>query len=270
MLDKYAAFQKGFMSELKSVWKGVDPRAKASIGAALGIAAYGPVRGKLNDYLIGKIDATTPRATAKDPVAVEKELSGTALLRWVEKFRKEHPETKSVPVYVSGRIPVSQYISQLAFEIPGQAETMLREWGIKEPGVYLHELAAPIALHELGHVALDKKVPGLSVLTHGASSLALPLLAAVLLHKPSKGFAKAAPRLAKGMEFVEKYSPLIAAALQVPVLAEEAIPSIMAEKTLRTEGESGVSTLLPAWLSYVAGHATVPLATLAAQQLKRA
>lgn len=231
---------------------------KGLLGAAGGYGAYrlltGPIKRKLNE----KIDLESGEiAKNKKPIIISRDRHGKELLKAVRRFKKEHPQVKDVPVYASGKVPASVYVPELAFQSP-EEERVLNSMNIKKPGVYLSELSAPAALHELGHAALDEKVPGISLMTHFTSALALPLLAYVALKKPGKGAG-----------FIQKYSPAIAASLQVPMLAEEAAASIMAEKSLRVRGETGKQVLLPAWMSHAVKSMSIPAAVLAAKYLKR-
>ncbi len=244
--------------------------SKAGIGAVLGAVAYSRLTEPVQERLMDKFVEGVEISKADRPIPIEKDQRGTDLLKWINRFRKDHPETKDVPVYVSGRVPNSQYITSMTFKIPGEAETLKKEWKITKPGIYIRELAAPVALHELGHVAMDRKVPGITLLTHGMSSLALPLLAYAIFKKPKGGMLeKKYPKLKKQFRFVDRWSPAISAALQVPLLAEEAGASIIAEKTLRARGETGKERLLPAWMTYAVGAGTLPIATAAAKFLKR-
>jgi hypothetical protein len=256
MLGKFAA---GFAEELAGVWKRTDPRLKAALGMLAGYGAYKGVSEAAADKLITRASKGVQDAGDEAPQRIEDDSKAESILKWVEKFKSEHPLTKSVPVYVSGKVPGSLYVPGTSFKLPLVADVLKEQFGIDEPGVYLQQYSAPVALHELGHAAIDKKVPGLSLLTHGASLMALAPLAWMLLRKPG---AKPA--------FLDKYSPAIAAALQVPMLAEEAAASIMAEKTLHGEGESGKGLLVPAWLSHVAVKAKWPLMAAGAALLRKA
>jgi len=246
------------LRKLKGVWKKIPPAGKAGVGAAAGGLGYMGATGRLQEHFFGKMTEGVELATADEPIPIAKDSRGTEILKWIKRFKKDHPEVKDVPVYVSGRVETSQYITDAAFKLPGSAEGLKEEYKITKPGIYLREMSAPIALHELGHVALDRKVPGISLLTHGASLAALPLLASVIFRKPVK---KAG--------FIERFAPAISAALQLPLLAEEAGASIIAEKTLRERGETGKKRLLPAWLTYAVAAGTLPTATAAATFLKR-
>ena len=251
-------FKRAFVEELGTALKNLDPRWKALAGALGTYGAYKLLSKPVLSQIWKRMEGHYDLAETEKPIPIEKDEKGADLAWWIDRFKMEHPETKDVPVYVSGKVPVSQYVSELAFKVPGMKKTMEDEWGVTKPGIYLRELAAPVALHELGHVAIDRKIPGISLLTHGASILALAPLAAVLFRKP---VATAG--------FVERYAPAIAAALEIPLLAEEAAASIIAERTLRREGKTGKDILVPAWLSYAVGLSTVPLATAGAAILKR-
>lgn len=231
---------------------------KGLLGGAGGYGAFRLLTNPIRDKMMEKVELESGQiAKNKKPIIISGDRHGKELLKAVRRFKKEHPQVKDVPVYASGKVPVSVYVPELAFRFP-EEKRALNSMNIKKPGVYLRELAAPAALHELGHAALNEKVPGISLMTHFTSALALPLLAYVALRKPVK---KAG--------FIQKYSPAIAAGLQVPILAEEAAASIMAEKSLKARGETGKQVLLPAWMTYAVGSMSAPAAVLAAKYLKR-
>ena len=256
MRDKFAA---SFAEELGALWKKTDPRIKAALGALAGYGAYKGVAeaaaGKLYAGAMKGVEDVEDDA----PRRIEEDEKGSEVLKWITRFRDRHPASASVPVYVSGRVPGSLYVPEAALKVPGVKGVLQKEHGIEEPGVYLREYSASTALHELGHAEVEKKVPGISLLTHGASLMALAPLAWMLLRKPG---AKPA--------FLDRYAPAIAGALQIPMLAEEAAASIIAENTLRGEGESGGKILVPAWLSHAAVKAKWPLMAAGAAIMRKA
>ena len=159
---------------------------KGLLGAAGGYGAHRLLTGPIKSKMSEKIDLESGEiAKNKKPIIITKDRHGKELLKAVRRFKKEHPRVKNVPVYASGQVPASVYVPELAFQFP-EEEQILNSINIKKPGIYLRELAAPAALHELGHAALNEKVPGISLMTHFTSALALPLLAYVVLRKPVK------------------------------------------------------------------------------------
>jgi len=247
----------GFLDAIKKVWKDAKPWQQGLAAGGAALALYPALTKPVQNYLVEKMTKDTPIAKSDKPIPIQKDQHGADILPWIQRFKKEHPEVKQVPVYVSGRVPSSMYFSSVAFEDPETKKVLKEELGVSKPGVYLRELSAPVALHELGHASLERKVPAISLLTQGVSALSLPLLAYTIFKKPGK------------MKFIEKWSPAISAALQVPALAEEAGASIMAEKTLKREGESGKKILGPAWLTYAVGAGLFPAAQTAVKYLKR-
>jgi len=247
----------GFLDALKAVWREAQPWQKGLAAGGAVMAAYPLATKPVQNFLIEKMREDVPIAETEKPIPIKKDQHGADILPWIQKFKKEHPEVKQVPVYASGKVPVSMYLSEVAFKNPGQKKLLKEEWGVTKPGVYLRELSAPVALHEMGHASMNEKVPGISLLTHGISALSLPLLAYSIFKKPGS------------MKFIEKWSPAISAALQVPALAEEAGASIMAEKTLKREGESGKKIFGPAWLTYAVQAGLFPAAQAAVKYVKR-
>lgn len=243
---------------IREYFSKLGPQGRAGIGTAAALGLYAALGIPAARALMGMMHKGVPIAHNAKPQEIEADRHGPELVKWIERFKDEHPETSSVPVYVSGKVPVSMYIPALAFKMPGSREHLKEKFNISEPGVYLKELSAPVALHELGHVALEKKIPMIRVLTSSVSALALPLLAWTLFKKPVANAG-----------FIERWSPAISAALQVPLLAEEAAASIMAQKTLRRDGESGTKQLLPAWLTYAVSGGMIPAAQTAATLLKK-
>lgn len=233
-------------------------RTLALAGAAGGYGAHqllgGPLTNLLSDYSVKDLD----KVEEDGPIPIEDDAKGAEVAKWIQKFKKEHPKVKNVPVFVSGRVPGSVYVRERYTKNPKMKAALKEIFGVDEPGVYLRERSAAVALHEMGHAAIEKTIPNVSLLTHGTSLLALPLLGYAIFRRPG-----GAPK------FLTKYAPAISAALQVPFLAEEAAASIIAEKTLRSEGESGKKTLVPAFLSHVTEKAKLPLATGAALFMKR-
>jgi hypothetical protein len=246
------------LEALATRWKGLDPRLKAALGVLAGGGVYAATADVAAKAIADRAEVGEDVGDIA-PLPIEKDPKGEDLLRWVERFRERHPSAGTVPVYISGKVPGSVYVPEASTKLPVMGEVLKREFKIEGPGVYLREYSAPVALHELGHAAIDKKVPGISLLTHGASLLALAPIAWMLLRKPG---AKPA--------FVEKYAPGIAAALQIPMLAEEAAASIIAERTLREKGETGKGVLVPAWLSHAAVKAKWPLMAAGAALLRKA
>lgn len=246
------------LEALRAGWKGLDPRLKAALGVLAGGASYKAVAMPL---AAKAYESATQGESVGDvlPTRIEHDDKGSEILKWVERFRAEHPGASTVPVYISGKVSGSAYVSEAVMKVPLMRKVLKEHEGVEDPGVYLREYSAPVALHELGHAAIDKKVPGISLLTHGASLMALAPIAWMLLRKPGVKPA-----------FIEKYAPAIAAALQIPMLAEEAAASIMAERTLRAGGETGKDTLVPAWLSHAAVKAKWPLMAAGAALLRKA
>lgn len=236
----------------------LSPQLRSGLGAAATLGLYAALGLPAARSLMEKMHKGVTFAHNEKPQPIQADQHGPELVKWIEKFKDEHPETSSVPVFVSGKVPVSMYIPALSFKIPGAKEKLDEKWNVKEPGVYLKELSAPIALHELGHVAIERKIPPIRLLTSGTSALALGLLGWSIAKKPS-----AAPG------FIERYAPAISAALQVPLLAEEGAASIMAEKSMRREGESGKEKLVPAWLTYLVQAGMIPAGQTVATLLKK-
>lgn len=229
------------------------PRTRSALGATAALGLYAALGRPLAQRALRSLDEL-PQAVQDLPEPVR----GKDLLGAIDQFKKDHPEVKDVPVYASGKVPRSMYVPGYLLKVPLIREAFQKHYGIEEPGVYIRELSAPVALHELGHAALDRKVPGIGLLTHGTSMLAIPLLAQTILSKP---VAQAG--------FVRRYAPAIAGALQLPVLAEEAAASIIAHETLKRRGQSGGGQLLPAWFTYLLGAGAPVAAQAAATALKR-
>jgi len=238
--------------------RSIPPRLRALLGAGLGYAGMKTVTDPLAALIGAKAVEGFPRAESELPIEIKDDPKGADVLRWIDKFKKDHPDVESVPVFVSGSLPASLYAYSDLFKNPGARKFLKDELGIQSPGVYLNEMSAPIALHELGHAKIERKIPKISLLTHGLPLLSLPLLGYAILKKPGQVPA-----------FLDKAAPLIVAALQVPALAEEAAASIIAERALRREGETGRATFLPAFLAHAVERAGLPLTAAAAMFLKR-
>lgn len=230
-----------------------SPRLRSGLGAAAAMGLYAAFGRPLSRLLLHESDKV-PQAHNVLPEPVR----GEDLRKAIEQFKRDHPEVADVPVFASGKVPVSSYIPAYLLKIPAMRDAYREQWGVEEPGVYVREMSAPVALHELGHAALDKKVPGITLLTHGVSALSIPLLAHTIMSGP---VAKAG--------FIRKYAPLIAGALQLPMLAEEAAASIIAHETLKRRGQSGKKELLPAWMTYLISAGVPVVAQTAATVLKR-
>lgn len=239
---------------LEALRKSAGPRLRAGLGAAGALGLYAALGIPAARRLMDMVDSRTVPATNHLPEPVR----GEDLRRSIERFKSEHPSVSPVPVFASGRVPRSTYVSEHLLKLKPVRESFEKEYGIHEPGVYLRELSAPTALHELGHAAMDKKVPGISLMTHLTSALALPLLGWTILKKPVAAAG-----------FIERHAPEISAALQIPLLAEEAAASIMAHETLKREGKSGKGELLPNWLTYLIDAGAPVAAQTAASVLKR-
>ena len=238
--------------------RAIDPRIRAALGAIAAGGAYLAATSPIQRFLMDKVTGDSPVAENESPIPIEQDERGEEVLKWINRFKEENPSTKEVPVFVSGKVPTSVYVSPLIMKSDAIKKHFESEFGVSEPGVYLRELSAPSALHEMGHAAGNKKIPGITLLTHGISALALPLLAWTIFKKPVANAG-----------FIERYAPAIAGAMQVPLLAEEAAASIMAEKVLQKDDASGKDVLVPAWLTYLVGAGAVPTAAAAAKYLKR-
>jgi hypothetical protein len=246
-----------FLEGIQRGWGALPPWVKASIGAAGGAAAYRAAAIPVEKALSNKFEKNLDVHENESPKAIGQIKGGEDLARWVEKFKTDHPETKAVPVYASGKIPTSYYVPKHFFMWKGVKEHLKREFGITQPGVYVKEKDAALALHELGHASLDEKFPKIQLLTHAVSAAALPMLAWAIFKKPGVK-----------PHFIERYAPEIAAAMQLPFLAEEATASIMARKSLKSEGGDS-KRLGPAFASHAVGKGLTPAAAIAAMFLKR-
>lgn len=246
-----------FTEGIRRGWGALPPWVKASIGAGVGAAAYRGAAMPIEKALSNRIEKDLEFHENETPMAIGKMKGGEDLARWVEKFKTDHPETKSVPVFASGRVPTSYYVPKHFFAWKGIKDRLKSDFGITEPGVYVKEKDAAIALHELGHASLDKKFPKIQLLTHGISAAALPLLAWAIFKKPGVK-----------PHFIERFAPEIAAAMQLPFLAEEASASIIAGKSLKSEG-GDTKRLGPSFASHAVGKGITPAATIAAMFLKR-
>lgn len=245
-------------ASIREILAKLGPHQRAGLGTAAALGLYAAIGMPAARALMGIMQKGVPLAHNSHPEPIDRDRHGPELVRWIERFKSEHPETKSVPVYVSGKVPGSMYVPALAFKTEIGRKELDEKWNVKEPGIYLKELSAPVALHELSHVALEKKIPHIRLFTSGVSALALPLLAWTIMKKP---VAEAG--------FIERFAPAISAALQAPLLAEEAAASIMAHKSLKRDGESGTRQLLPAWLTYAVTGGMLPAAQTAATLLKK-
>ena len=246
-----------FLEGIRRGWGALPPWVKASIGAAGGGAAYRGAAIPVERALSNRIEQGLEVHENESPTAIDKMKGGEDLARWVEKFKTDHPGTKSVPVFASGKIPTSYYVPKHFFAWKGIKDRLKSEFGITEPGVYVKEKDAAIALHELGHADLDRKFPKIQLLTHGISAAALPMRAWAIFKKPGVK-----------PHFIERYAPEIAAAMQLPFLAEEAAASIIARKSLKSEG-GDTKRLGPAFASHAVGKGLTPAAAIAAMFLKR-